>query len=98
MHGKDSTTGTDRIETHRRRRTGDNDAYVDHDFATKTSGASFDCAAPKNTSPHNTGLTGLPPAQAARIPYDGGSVPEFGKGSTGSGALFDVDDFTLTTG
>lgn len=61
--------------------TGDNDAYVDHDFATKTSGASFDCAAPKNNSPHNTGLTDLPPAQAAWIPYDGGSVPEFGNGS-----------------
>ncbi|MFI8533199.1 PQQ-dependent sugar dehydrogenase [Streptomyces aquilus] len=61
--------------------TGDNDAYVDYDFATGTSGASFDCAAPKNTSPHNTGLTDLPPAQAAWIPYDGGSVPEFGTGS-----------------
>jgi glucose/arabinose dehydrogenase/PKD repeat protein len=61
--------------------TGDNDAYVDYDFATGTSGASFDCAAPKNNSPHNTGLTDLPPAQAAWIPYDGGSVPEFGDGS-----------------
>ncbi|WP_406172326.1 PQQ-dependent sugar dehydrogenase [Streptomyces canus] len=61
--------------------TGDNDAYVDYDFATGTSGASFDCAAPKNNSPHNTGLTGLPPAQAAWIPYDNGSVPEFGTGS-----------------
>lgn len=61
--------------------TGDNDAYVDYDFATGTSGAAFDCAAPKNNSPHNTGLTDLPPAQAAWIPYDGGSVPEFGTGS-----------------
>ncbi len=61
--------------------TGDNDAYVDYDFATKTSGAAFDCAAPKNTSPNNTGLTDLPPAQAAWIPYDGASVPEFGTGS-----------------
>jgi glucose/arabinose dehydrogenase/PKD repeat protein len=61
--------------------TGDNDAYIDYDFATKTSGAAFDCAAPKNTSPNNTGLTDLPPAQAAWIPYDGGSVPEFGTGS-----------------
>lgn len=31
--------------------TGRNDAYVDYDFATRTSGAAFDCAAPKNTSP-----------------------------------------------
>ncbi|WP_344322152.1 PQQ-dependent sugar dehydrogenase [Streptomyces macrosporus] len=61
--------------------TGDNDAYVDHDFATGASGATFDCAAPKNTSPNNTGLTDLPPAQPAWIPYDGGSVPEFGNGS-----------------
>ncbi|MGW2655590.1 ThuA domain-containing protein [Streptomyces sp. NPDC001478] len=61
--------------------TGANDAYIDYDFATKTSGAAFDCAAPKNTSPHNTGLVDLPPAQEAWIPYDGGSVPEFGTGS-----------------
>ncbi|HEY9330155.1 MAG TPA: ThuA domain-containing protein [Streptomyces sp.] len=61
--------------------TGDNDPFIDYDFATKTSGAAFDCAAPKNTSPHNTGLVDLPPAQAAWIPYDGASVPEFGTGS-----------------
>ncbi|WP_409060666.1 PQQ-dependent sugar dehydrogenase [Streptomyces sp. SYP-A7185] len=61
--------------------TGKNDAYIDYDFATQTSGAAFDCAAPKNTSVHNTGLTDLPAAQEAWIPYDGGSVPEFGSGS-----------------
>ncbi|MFG2126408.1 PQQ-dependent sugar dehydrogenase [Streptomyces sp. NPDC048751] len=61
--------------------TGANDPYVDYDFATGASGAAFDCAAPKNTSPNNTGLTDLPPAQAAWIPYDGASVPEFGSGS-----------------
>ncbi|TGN75403.1 carbohydrate-binding protein [Streptomyces bauhiniae] len=61
--------------------TGKNDAYVDYDFATKTSGAAFDCAAPENDSPHNTGLTDLPPAQAAWLPYDGASVPELGAGS-----------------
>ncbi|MEU6341128.1 ThuA domain-containing protein [Streptomyces sp. NPDC046977] len=61
--------------------TGDNDPYVDYDFATGQSGSTFDCAAPKNDSPYNTGLTDLPPAQAAWIPYDGGSVPEFGNGS-----------------
>ncbi|MGW5047032.1 PQQ-dependent sugar dehydrogenase [Streptomyces griseoluteus] len=61
--------------------TGKNDAYVDYDFATKASGAAFDCAAPRNDSPHNTGLTDLPPAQAAWLPYDGASVPEFGDGS-----------------
>ncbi|MGA5420032.1 ThuA domain-containing protein [Streptomyces lavendulocolor] len=61
--------------------TGDNDPYVDYDFATKVSGAPFDCAAPKNDSPHNTGLVDLPPAEPAWIPYDGGSLPEFGTGS-----------------
>ncbi|MFG3505070.1 ThuA domain-containing protein [Streptomyces sp. NPDC047821] len=61
--------------------TGDNEPYVDYDFATRTSGAPFDCAAPKNDSPHNTGLVDLPPAEPAWIPYDGGSVPEFGSGS-----------------
>jgi glucose/arabinose dehydrogenase/PKD repeat protein len=61
--------------------TGKNDAYVDYDFATGASGAAFDCAAPKNTSPNNTGLTELPPAEPAWIPYNGNSVPEFGDGS-----------------
>ncbi|GJF33628.1 glycosyl hydrolase [Kitasatospora sp. NE20-6] len=61
--------------------TGKNDAYVDYDFATKASGQKFDCAAPRNDSPRNTGLTSLPPAQSAWIPYDGGSVAEFGSGS-----------------
>jgi glucose/arabinose dehydrogenase/type 1 glutamine amidotransferase len=61
--------------------TGDNDPFIDYDFATKVSGAAFDCAAPKNTSPHNTGLTDLPPSEAAWLPYDGASVPELGTGS-----------------
>ncbi|PRH77372.1 glycosyl hydrolase [Streptomyces solincola] len=61
--------------------TGDNDAYTDYDFATEVAGEPFDCAAPRNTSPYNTGLTELPPAEPAWIPYDGGSVPEFGTGS-----------------
>ncbi|MDT0265712.1 PQQ-dependent sugar dehydrogenase [Streptomyces sp. DSM 44915] len=60
---------------------GDNEPYIDYDFATGTSGAAFDCAAPVNESPHNTGLAELPPAQPAWIPYDGASVPEFGDGS-----------------
>jgi cytochrome c len=59
---------------------GNNQPFVDYDFATGQSGQPFDCAAPKNTSPNNTGLTDLPPVQPAWIPYDGGSVPEFGTG------------------
>ncbi|MFF3484594.1 PQQ-dependent sugar dehydrogenase [Streptomyces sp. NPDC002701] len=61
--------------------TGKNDAYVDYNFATGASGSAFNCAAPTNNSPNNTGLTTLPPVQPAWIPYDGGSVPEFGNGS-----------------
>ncbi|MFF0109692.1 PQQ-dependent sugar dehydrogenase [Streptomyces hirsutus] len=61
--------------------TGKNDAYTDYNFATGTPGTTFDCSAPKNTSPHNTGLTDLPPAQPSWIPYNGTSVPEFGGGS-----------------
>jgi cytochrome c len=34
--------------------------YVDYDFATSSSGVPFDCNAPANESPHNTGLTSLP--------------------------------------
>ncbi len=60
---------------------GENEPYIDYDFATKASGAAFDCANLKNESPHNTGLVDLPPAEAAWIPYDGGSLPEFGTGS-----------------
>ena len=50
-------------------------AYNEWDFATGTSGPQFDCAAPVNNSPHNTGLTDLPPAQPAWITYDGGKSP-----------------------
>lgn len=60
---------------------GKNQPYVDYDFATKQSGEAFDCSAPKNTSPNNTGLVDLPPAEPAWIDYDDGSVPEFGTGS-----------------
>jgi glucose/arabinose dehydrogenase len=61
--------------------TGKNDAYNKWDFGTNTGGAKFDCNAPKNTSPNNTGLVDLPPAIPAWIAYDGGSIPAFGSGS-----------------
>ncbi|TMZ42120.1 glucose dehydrogenase, partial [Klebsiella pneumoniae] len=59
---------------------GDNEPFIDYDFESGTSGEAFDCSAPVNQSPNNTGLTELPPMQPAWIPYDGGSVPEFGTG------------------
>ncbi|MDT0265330.1 ThuA domain-containing protein [Streptomyces sp. DSM 44915] len=63
---------------------GENTPYIDHDFATGTSGAAFDCAAPVNDSPHNTGLTELPPAIPAELWMGQGTTntPEIG----GSGA------------
>jgi glucose/arabinose dehydrogenase/PKD repeat protein len=72
---------------------GDDQAYNDYDFATGVSGPKFDCAAPRNESPHNTGLVELPPVQPAWIPYDGGSVPEFGTGgeSPMGGPTYDFD-------
>ena len=60
---------------------GDNVPYRDYDFATGVSGPAFNCDAPANESPRNTGLTQLPPIEPAWIDYDNCSVPEFGCGS-----------------
>ena len=46
---------------------GNNTPYNDYNFASSTAGATFNCAAPVNDSPNNTGLTNLPPAKAAVI-------------------------------
>ena len=47
--------------------------YNDYDFATGTSGAPFDCAAPVNESPNNTGLRNLPSVEKAEIIYSYGA-------------------------
>ncbi|HWM07980.1 MAG TPA: PKD domain-containing protein [Solirubrobacteraceae bacterium] len=52
--------------------TGDNDAYNDYNFANGQSGPLFDCAAPVNQSPNNTGLETLPPALLPDIWYGNG--------------------------
>jgi cytochrome c len=60
--------------------------YVDYDFATGVSGAPFDCAAPVNESPHNTGLRRLPPVEKAEVIYSYGAsaaFPELGTGGIG---------------
>ncbi len=60
--------------------------YVDFDFASSTSGATFDCARPINESPRNTGLTELPPVTAVDVFYSYGSsslFPELGAGGIG---------------
>ncbi|MER7729138.1 ThuA domain-containing protein [Streptomyces sp. NPDC096323] len=49
---------------------GDNTPFNDYDFAARTSGPKFDCGAPVNDSPNNTGLTKLPAAKPATVWYD----------------------------
>ena len=51
--------------------------YVSYDFATKTSGEPFNCAAPRNDSPHNTGLTTLPKVARPDIWYSYTASPHF---------------------
>ncbi len=57
--------------------------YVDYNFATGASGATFDCANPVNTSPHNTGLTELPPVTQPDVWYSYGESAEFPELGTG---------------
>ena len=52
--------------------TGDNDAFIDYNFATAQSGAAFNCASPVNTSPNNTGVQALPAAVLPDIWYGNG--------------------------
>ncbi len=47
---------------------GNNIAYPEWDFATKTAGPLYDPKAPVNNSPNNTGLQKLPPAMPAMNP------------------------------
>ena len=70
--------------------------YVDYDFETGESGAEFDCAAPVNDSPHNTGLTQLPPVTPPDVWYQYGEsaeFPELGEGGIGpmGGPAYDFD-------
>jgi cytochrome c len=67
---------------------GDNKPYHEYDFAKKEVGPLFDPAAPVNTSPNNSGLQKLLPAQKAMIwyPYDRSiEFPEIG--SSGRSAM-----------
>ncbi|MCO1598353.1 ThuA domain-containing protein [Micromonospora sp. RHAY321] len=43
--------------------------YIDFDFATRTSGAPFNCGAPVNDSPRNTGLRVLPKVEQPQFWY-----------------------------
>ncbi|GII05603.1 PQQ-dependent sugar dehydrogenase [Planobispora takensis] len=57
--------------------------YVDYDFATGASGSPFDCAAPVNESPRNTGRRELPPVVQPEVWYSYGLSPEFPQLGTG---------------
>jgi cytochrome c len=60
--------------------------YVDYDFATGTSGETFDCAAPVNESPHNTGQRELPTVVQPDVWYSydkSADFPELGTGGIG---------------
>jgi cytochrome c len=74
---------------------GENVPYIQYDFATGTSGQPFDCDHPKNTSPNNTGLTDLPPAQPAWIANHYAGNPQFpqlgGEGAPMGGPVYNFD-------
>jgi cytochrome c len=74
---------------------GANYAYNDYTFPSGPSGAKFNCAAPVNNSPNNTGLTNLPPAVSATIDYDYSGNPLFpeigGGGAPMGGPLYRYD-------
>ncbi|GHB83604.1 ThuA domain-containing protein [Persicitalea jodogahamensis] len=77
---------------------GDNKAYNKYDFAAGKSGEKWDVNAPSNTSPNNTGLKVLPPAQKAFIwyPYDGSpKFPLVGAGGRNAmaGPMYYAEDF-----
>ena len=63
---------------------GNNYPYHQYDYATGTSGPAFDSAHPVNNSKNNTGLTDLPPAQAAFIWYPYAVSPDFPELGSGS--------------
>ncbi|MFC8848918.1 MULTISPECIES: ThuA domain-containing protein [unclassified Micromonospora] len=75
--------------------TGNNKAYNDYTFPNGPSGAKFDCAAPVNDSPNNTGLTNLPPAIAATVDYGYSGDPRFpeigGGGAPMGGPVYRFD-------
>ncbi|MBN6042237.1 PQQ-dependent sugar dehydrogenase [Amycolatopsis sp. 195334CR] len=69
------------------------ESYVDYTFPSGPSGNRFNCAAPVNNSPRNTGLTNLPAARPAWINYDNCSFAAFGCGSESpmGGAVYRYD-------
>jgi cytochrome c len=80
---------------------GDNKAYYKVDFASDKPISLWDASKPINTSPNNTGLNELPPAQKAFIWYPYGESKEFPLVGTGgrnamAGPVFYSDDFKIS--
>ncbi|MFT4568633.1 MAG: cytochrome c, partial [Saprospiraceae bacterium] len=80
---------------------GDNQPYIDYDFATETYDQPFDVNGPMNNSPNNTGLTELPLPEKAFIWYPYAYSEEFpllgsaGRNATG-GPVFRKTDFSAS--
>ena len=77
---------------------GNNKAYFKYDFSKNKSLEKWKAEAPINTSPNNTGLQKLPPAQPAFIWYPYGASPEFplvgaGGRNAMAGPVFYSEDF-----
>lgn len=77
---------------------GNNQPYVEYDFAANKSGAPYDPAKPINNSPNNTGLTELPPVSPPFIWYPYAESEEFplvGSGGRNAmaGPVFYTEDF-----
>ncbi|MBB6470853.1 ThuA domain-containing protein [Sphaerisporangium rubeum] len=79
-----------------------NRPYIDYNFATGTSGSAFNCAAPVNDSPNNTGLTNPPAMTPATVWYhyntDTANFPELNGGAPMAGPVyrFDADNPSTT--
>lgn len=81
---------------------GANFPYRSFDYQTGESGELFDPERPENTSPNNTGLNVLPPAQPAFIWYPYAASPDFPQVGTGgrnamAGPVYYVNRFPKTT-
>ncbi|TDV53672.1 ThuA domain-containing protein [Actinophytocola oryzae] len=75
--------------------TGANAPYREYTFPSGPAGPAYDCAAPVNNSPNNTGLRNLPPAIAATVDYDYDGNPRFpelgGGGAPMAGPVYRYD-------
>ncbi|MEV5746135.1 ThuA domain-containing protein [Microbispora rosea] len=80
---------------------GNNTPYIDYNFATKQSGSAFNCSAPVNDSPNNTGLTNLPPVTPATVWYhyaaDANNFPEISGGAPMGGPVYRYDPNVQST-